>query len=65
MDKLCVISVVYNNYSVLKDFIDSLKNQDNKDFKLFISDLSDSKMPIDEKEINLQVLSDKNKTTFA
>ena len=61
MDKLCVISVVYNNYSVLKDFIDSLKNQDNKDFKLFISDLSDSKMPIDEKEINLQVLSDKNK----
>ena len=61
MENLAVISVVYNNYSVLKDFIRSLNNQDNKDFKLFISDLSDNKKPIVIKELQLQVLPDKNK----
>lgn len=61
MDQLAIISVVYNNYSVLKDFIKSLNYQENKNFKLFISDLSDTKIPLDDKEINLQVLHDKNK----
>ncbi len=61
MDKLAVISVVYNNYFVLQDFINSLKNQESKNFKLFIADLSDSKILIDEKGLKLQVLPDKNK----
>ncbi len=61
MKKIAIISVVYNNYSILKDFLNSLNNQNNKNFKLFISDLSDNKTTINIKDFESQILTDKNK----
>jgi len=61
MDKLAIITVVYNNYDVLKDFLKSLQKQNNKNFKLFISDLSDDKKNINPKGVKTKVLQDKNK----
>lgn len=45
--KLAVISVVYQNYIILKDFFNSFNEQSNKDFKLFLTDLSINKKPIE------------------
>lgn len=61
MKRVAIISVVYNNYSILKDFLNSLNNQDNKNFKLFIADLSDNKKTINIKGFQSQILNDKNK----
>lgn len=61
MDKLAIISVVYNNYEVLKDFTKSLAAQKSKKFELFISDLSDDKKSIDLKGISAKIIQDKNK----
>ncbi len=44
--KLAIISVVYENYDILKDFLESLEKQNNKDFHLFLVDLSKSKKSI-------------------
>src|SRR3989338_1815264 len=41
MNKLAIITVVYNNYEVLKDFLESFRKQTNQDFCLYIIDLSD------------------------
>ncbi len=43
---LAVITVVYQNYSILKDFFESLAKQKNKNFRLFIADLSVKKQDI-------------------
>lgn len=61
MKKIAIISVVYNNYSILKDFLNSLNNQNNKNFKLFISDLSDNKKTININNFESQIVTDKNK----
>ena len=61
MKKIAIISVVYNNYSILKDFLNSLNNQNNKNFKLFISDLSDNKKTINVNNFDSQIVTDKNK----
>ncbi|MFH1827249.1 MAG: glycosyltransferase family 2 protein [bacterium] len=61
MDKLAIITVVYNNYDVLKDFSKSLQKQENKNFELFISDLSDDKKNIDSKGVKINIFQDKNK----
>ncbi|KKQ01974.1 MAG: Glycosyl transferase family 2 [Candidatus Roizmanbacteria bacterium GW2011_GWA2_36_23] len=45
-NSLAVITVVYQNYSILEDFFESLRKQNNKNFRLFISDLSDDKKEI-------------------
>lgn len=41
--KIAVITVVYQNYEILKDFLSSFEKQKNKNFHIFISDLSDEK----------------------
>jgi hypothetical protein len=61
MDKLAIISVVYNNYEVLKDFKKSLVSQKSKKFELFLSDLSDDKKTIDLKGVSTTIIQDKNK----
>ncbi len=38
--RLAIITVVYNNYDVLKDFFVSLEKQTNQNFHVFIADLS-------------------------
>lgn len=50
MTKLAIITVVYNNYSVLDDFFSSLKNQTNQSFTLFIADLSNEKKTINQEK---------------
>lgn len=40
-NQLAIITVFYNNYQVGDDFFSSLEKQNNKNFKLFIADLSD------------------------
>jgi GT2 family glycosyltransferase len=47
INNLAVITVVYQNYNTLRDFIESLQKQLNKNFQLFIVDLSDKKQKID------------------
>ena len=58
---LAVITVVYNNYSIMRDFIKSLEDQQNRNFYLFISDLSDKKKEIKLKNVKYEVLYSKNK----
>ncbi|QQG44557.1 MAG: glycosyltransferase family 2 protein [Candidatus Roizmanbacteria bacterium] len=48
LHSLAIITVAYQNYTVLDDFLNSLQNQSNDNFHLFISDLSDDKKPINE-----------------
>ncbi len=38
--RLAIITVVYNNYEVLKDFFNSLEKQTDQNFHVFIADLS-------------------------
>lgn len=58
--KLAVISVVYENYSLLEDFLGSFAKQINSNFHLFISDLSSVKKPITNKGFGLTVLESEN-----
>jgi len=59
-NKLAIISVVYNNYSILTDFFQSLKNQTNKNFKLFLSDTSEKKEEVAKQQFPLEVVSYNN-----
>lgn len=47
---LAIITVIYENYDVINDFLLSLKNQVNKNFHLFLIDLSKNK-----KELKLNI----------
>src|SRR3989344_5283317 len=49
--KLALINVVYENYTVLEDFLESLRDQSNKDFYLINIDLSVHRSNIDLKNI--------------
>ncbi len=55
---LAIITVIYNNYLVLEDFFSSLNQQTNKNFKVFITNLSENKKSINYH--NVEVLSAKN-----
>lgn len=44
--KLAIITVVYQNYIILKDFFQSFEEQTDGNFKIFLADLSDIKKPI-------------------
>ena len=61
LHKLAVITVVYKNYTVLQDFLSSLQNQKNKDFHLFVSDLSEKKQPVSADGIKSTIIPDENK----
>ncbi len=39
-DKIAIVTVLYNNYTILNDFFNSLKNQDSSRFHVFVADLS-------------------------
>ena len=39
-DKIALVTVVYNNYSVLKEFFESLEKQDTTKFHVYVVDLS-------------------------
>lgn len=42
MKDVAIITVVYKNYTVLKDYLESIRKQKNRGFKLFVVDLTDS-----------------------
>ncbi|MBI4004842.1 glycosyltransferase family 2 protein [Candidatus Roizmanbacteria bacterium] len=46
-NNLAILTVVYNNYEVLDDFVASLERQTNKNFHLFIADASTNQKPIE------------------
>lgn len=57
---LAVITVVYQNYEVLKDLFQSLKNQTNQSFHLFIVDVSKNKQKIVNQDLNLTIIDSAN-----
>jgi GT2 family glycosyltransferase len=59
--KVAIITVVHENYIVLEDFFKSLISQSDKDFHLFISDLSSVKKPIKKNGIDFTVLEGNNR----
>lgn len=59
--KLALITVVYNNYQILDDFFQSLEKQNNKNFHLFIADLSTKQQKIKETSFPITVIFGKNK----
>ena len=59
-NKLAFISVVYNNYSLLDDFFNSLNIQTNKNFKLFLSDTSEKKQEIKKQSFSIETVNIKN-----
>ncbi len=57
---LAIITVIYQNYTVLADFLQSLSKQTDKNFHLFISDLSKDKQKIDTKNIPSTIIQAEN-----
>ncbi len=58
--KLAVITVIYENYNVFTDFLKSLQRQSDKNFHLFILDVSINKQPLSIKDIENTLISTKN-----
>jgi len=59
INKIAIITVVYQNYEILKDFLAGFERQKDKNFHLFISDLSDDKKNIDQTDTT--IISGSNK----
>lgn len=59
--KLVLINVIYENYTVLGDFLESLRNQSNNDFYLINIDLSVHRSVINLKEIPGETIYAENK----
>lgn len=60
MEKIAFITVVYNNYQPLKDFLASFKKQKDKDFHLFITDNSDVPQTIDTQDLPITIIRSEN-----
>ncbi len=60
-DSLAIIAVVYHNYNTLGDFFKSLAGQKNKNFKLFIANLSENKKKLAAPGVPLQVIPGENR----
>lgn len=58
--QVAIITVVYNNYDVLQDFLKSLRSQTNKNFHLFIADASTKKETIPTQNFPMTVLPIEN-----
>ena len=57
---LAIITPVYQNYEVLQDFFSYLEKQTNKNFKIFLIDLSIDKKPVINKKLNISVIKEDN-----
>ncbi len=60
-NQIALITVVYQNYTVLKDLFASLEKQDNKNFHLFVIDLSKDTQKIEEGKLPLTIVYGENK----
>lgn len=61
INKLAIITVVYQNYDVLKDFFDSFNKQTDKSFSIFLIDLSKEKKIINPQKFPLSIINSSNK----
>lgn len=59
--RIGLITVVYQNYDVLKDLFISLEKQTDKNFRLFITDLSKDKEQIEKTQFPITIISGKNR----
>lgn len=59
--RIAIITVVYENYTVLKDFIASLQSQTNKNFHLYCIDVSIHRYTVDYKKISGETVYAENK----
>ncbi|OGK23432.1 hypothetical protein A3A46_03225 [Candidatus Roizmanbacteria bacterium RIFCSPLOWO2_01_FULL_37_13] len=60
-NKLAIITVVYENYTVLDDFLASLRNQTNKNYYLYCIDVSIHRYTINLKGIPAETVYAENK----
>ncbi len=60
-NRVALIIVVYQNYSVLKDLFDSLKKQSSNNFYIYIADLSTTREKIETQGLPITVIFGKNK----
>lgn len=56
-----LLTVVYQNYDVLQDLLNSLSKQTDTDYHLYIADLSAKRQQIDGKNIPVTVIESENK----
>lgn len=61
MTQIAIITVVYQNYSILDDFLQSLAKQSNKNFHLIIADASPQRKEISPQGIEMTVIPIENK----
>lgn len=61
LHKLAIITVVYENYTVLADFLASLKQQTNKNFTLFCVDVSIHRNTINHSHITAKIIQAENR----
>jgi GT2 family glycosyltransferase len=59
-EKLAILTVVYENYEVIADFLKSLDKQTNTQYKLFVADLSKNKKVLHLKNIDAQLIESEN-----
>ena len=59
--KIALIIVVYQNYSVLEDLFISLKKQNNNNFHLYIADLSKTRKKIQSHDLPTTIILGENK----
>src|SRR3990167_7149717 len=60
--KLAIITVIYENYTVLDDFLKSLRNQTDKNFYLYCIDVSIHRKAIEYKSISGKTIYTENKS---
>ncbi len=58
--KLAVITVVYQNYAVIDDLLESFLKQKNDQFHLFLTDLSSKREVVASRHLPLTILESKN-----
>jgi len=57
---LAIISVVFENYNILKDFFTSITDQKNKNYHVFLADVSKNKQKISGGKLPITIISSKN-----
>lgn len=60
INKLAIISVVFENYNILKDFFSSIVSQKNKNYHIFLADLSINKKEVSNDNLPLTIIPSKN-----
>src|SRR5258707_1230745 len=51
---IAIITVIYKNYVILEDFLQSLDHQNNQNFKIYISDLTENPQAIKISNLKLK-----------